>query len=54
MYSGTDRDVAAALVVSIGGLAAVRHTVKMFAEGKFIGVPVKQESPGFWPWGVSK
>jgi putative transposase len=28
-----------------GGLAAVGHTVKMLAEGKFIGIPVKQESP---------
>ncbi len=43
----TDRDVAAAQVVAIRGLAAVGHTVKMLAEGKFIGIPVKQESPGF-------
>jgi putative transposase len=43
----TDRDVAAAQVVLIRGLAAVGHTVKMLAEGKFIGIPVKQESPGF-------
>ncbi|MEG4801214.1 transposase [Microcoleus sp. ARI1-B5] len=43
----TDRDVAAAQVVLIRGLAAVGHTVKMFAEGKFIGIPLKQESPGF-------
>ena len=41
----TDRDVAAAQVVLIRGLAAVGHTVKMFAEGKFIGIPAKQESP---------
>lgn len=41
----TDRDVAAAQVVLVRGLAAVGHTVKMLAEGKFIGVPVKQESP---------
>jgi putative transposase len=42
----TDRDVAAAQVVAIRGLAAVGHTVKMLAEGKFIGIPMKQESPG--------
>ncbi|MBP5977333.1 transposase [Brasilonema sp. CT11] len=41
----TDRDVAAAQVVAIRGLAAVGHTVKMLAEGKFIGIPVTQESP---------
>lgn len=41
----TDRDVAAAQVVLQRGLAAVGHTVKMLAEGKFIGIPVKQESP---------
>ncbi len=41
----TDRDVAAAQVVLIRGLAAVGHAVKMLAEGKFIGIPVKQESP---------
>ena len=40
----TDRDVAAAQVVLSRGLAAVGHTVKMLAEGKFIGIPVKQES----------
>ncbi|NDJ24717.1 transposase [Nostoc sp. B(2019)] len=40
----TDRDVAAAQVVSMRGLAAVGHTVKMLAEGKFIGIPAKQES----------
>jgi putative transposase len=43
----TDRDVAAAQVVLVRGLAAVGHTVKMLAEGKFIGIPVKQESPAF-------
>jgi putative transposase len=43
----TDRDVAAAQVVAIRGLAAVGHTVKMLAEGKFIGIPVTQESPTF-------
>ncbi len=36
-----DRDVAAAQVVLIRGLAAVGHTVKMLAEGKFVGIPVK-------------
>ncbi len=41
----TDRDVAAAQVVLSRGLAAVGHTVKMLAEGKFVGIPVKQESP---------
>ncbi|MDB9371982.1 RNA-guided endonuclease InsQ/TnpB family protein [Nodularia sphaerocarpa] len=40
----TDRDVAAAQVVAIRGLAAVGQTVKMLAEGKFIGIPAKQES----------
>ncbi|MGJ5672157.1 MAG: RNA-guided endonuclease InsQ/TnpB family protein [Nostochopsis sp.] len=40
----TSRDVAAAQVVRERGLAAVGHTVKMLAEGKFIGIPVKQES----------
>ncbi len=43
----TDRDVAAAQVVLNRGLAAVGQTVKMLAEGKFIGIPVKQESPSF-------
>jgi len=33
----TDRDVAAAQVVLIRGLAAVGHTVKMLSEGKFVG-----------------
>ncbi|MBD0263062.1 MAG: transposase, partial [Tolypothrix sp. Co-bin9] len=42
----TDRDVAAAQVVAIRGLAAVGQTVKMLAEGKFIGIPLKQESHG--------
>jgi putative transposase len=41
----TDRDVAAAQVVLIRGLAAVGHTVKMLSEGKLVGVPVKKESP---------
>jgi putative transposase len=41
----TDRDIAAAQVVLLRGLAAVGHTVKMLAEGKFIGIPLKQESP---------
>ena len=41
----TDRDVAAAQIVLQRGLAAVGHTVKMLAEGKFVGIPVKQESP---------
>ncbi|MBW4577860.1 MAG: transposase [Aphanothece sp. CMT-3BRIN-NPC111] len=41
----TDRDVAAAQVVLQRGLAAVGYTVKMLAEGKFIGIPLKQESP---------
>ena len=40
----TNRDVAAAQVVLIRGLAAVGQTVKMLAEGKFIGIPAKQES----------
>jgi len=35
-----DRDVAAAQVVLIRGLAAVGHTVKMLSEGKFVGIPV--------------
>ena len=43
----TDRDVAAAQVVLRRGLAAVGHTVKMLSEGKFIGIPVKKESPAF-------
>ncbi len=36
----TDRDIAAAQVVLIRGLAAVGHTVKMLSEGKHICVPV--------------
>ncbi|MEM1394781.1 MAG: transposase [Cyanobacteria bacterium P01_H01_bin.150] len=36
----TDRDIAAAQVVLIRGLAAVGHTVKMLSEGKFVGIPV--------------
>jgi putative transposase len=43
----TDRDVAAAQVVLIRGCAAVGQTVKMLAEGKFIGIPAKQESHSF-------
>jgi putative transposase len=43
----TDRDVAAAQVVAIRGLAAVGYTVKMLGEGKFIGIPLNQESPHF-------
>jgi len=43
----TDRDVAAAQVVCIRGLAAVGHTVKMLSEGKFIGIPKTEESPAF-------
>jgi putative transposase len=41
----TDRDVAAAQIVCQRGLAAVGYTVKMLGEGKFIGIPVNQESP---------
>jgi putative transposase len=41
----TDRDVAAAQVVLIRGLAAVGHTVKTLSEGKFVGIPAKKESP---------
>ncbi|AOX02424.1 MULTISPECIES: RNA-guided endonuclease TnpB family protein [Moorena] len=40
----TDRDVAAAQIIAIRGLAAVGHTVKMLSEGKFIGIPGKKES----------
>ena len=43
----TDRDVAAAQIVLVRGLAAVGHTVKMLSEGKFIGVPEKKESTSF-------
>ena len=35
----THRDIAAAQVVLIRGLAAVGHTVKMLSEGKYIGIP---------------
>jgi putative transposase len=41
----TDRDVAAAQIVCQRGLAAVGYTVKMLGEGKFIGIPMTQESP---------
>jgi putative transposase len=41
----TDRDVAAAQIVCQRGLAAVGYTVKMLGEGKFIGIPMNQESP---------
>ena len=40
----TNRDVAAAQVVLIRGLAAVGHTVKMLSEGKAVALPVKKES----------
>ncbi len=40
----TDRDVAAAQVVLIRGLAAVGHTVKMLSEGKAVALPVTKES----------
>ncbi|EGJ30404.1 transposase [Moorena producens 3L] len=43
----TSRDVAAAQVVAMRGLAAVGHTVKMLSEGKFVGIPLKKESPSF-------
>ncbi len=36
----TDRDIAAAQVVRLRGLAAAGHTVKMLSEGKVIGLPV--------------
>ena len=41
----TDRDVAAAQMVAIRGLAAVGHTVKMLCEGKVVGLPMNKESP---------
>jgi len=41
----TDRDVAAAQVVMLRGLAAVGHTVKMLGEGLSVGSPLTQESP---------
>ena len=44
----TDRDVAAAQVVCVRGLAAVGHTVKMLSEGKFIGIPETEESPALF------
>ena len=40
----TNRDVAAAQVVLIRGLAAVGHTVKMLSEGKAIALPAMKES----------
>lgn len=43
----TDRDVAAAQVVLVRGLAAVGHTVKMLSEGKAVALPVTKESPSF-------
>ena len=43
----TDRDVAAAQVVLVRGLAAVGHTVKMLSEGKAVALPVTKESPPF-------
>ncbi|AOX03523.1 transposase [Moorena producens PAL-8-15-08-1] len=49
----TDRDVAAAQVVCLRGLAAVGHTVKMLSEGKFVGIPGKKESPRLKARGVS-
>jgi putative transposase len=42
----TDRDVAAAQVVLIRGLAAVGHTVKMLSEGKAVALPLTKESLG--------
>jgi putative transposase len=39
----TDRDVAAAQVVLIRGLAAVGHTVKMLSEGKAVMLPLTEE-----------
>ncbi|MBD1938163.1 RNA-guided endonuclease TnpB family protein [Microcoleus sp. FACHB-68] len=41
----TDRDVAAAQVVLLRGLAAVGHTVKMLSEGKAVALPVMKEFP---------
>jgi putative transposase len=43
----TDRDVAAAQVVLVRGLAAVGHTVKMLSEGKAVALPMMKESPSF-------
>lgn len=42
-----DRDVAAAQVVLLRGLAAVGYTVKMLSEGKAVALPVKKESSPF-------
>ncbi|HEY9667911.1 MAG TPA: transposase [Coleofasciculaceae cyanobacterium] len=43
----TDRDVAAAQVVLVRGLAAVGHTVKMLSEGKAVALPMIKESSSF-------
>ncbi|MBD0362328.1 MAG: transposase [Coleofasciculus sp. C3-bin4] len=43
----TDRDVAAAQVVLLRGLAAVGHSVKMLSEGKAVALPMTKESPSF-------
>ena len=40
----TDRDVAAAKLVLVRGLAAVGHTVKMLSEGKAVALPMMKES----------
>lgn len=40
----TDRDVAAALIILIRGLAAVGYTVKMLSEGKAVALPMTKES----------
>ena len=40
----TDRDIAAALIILVRGLAAVGHTVKMLSEGKAVALPVMKES----------
>lgn len=39
-----DRDIAAAQIVCLRGLASVGHTVKMLLEGKAVALPVKKES----------
>jgi putative transposase len=49
----TDRDVAAAQVVCLRGLAAVGHTVKMLSEGKAVALPMTKESPRMDGRGVS-
>lgn len=49
----TDRDVAAAQVVLVRGLAAVGHTVKMLSEGKAVALPVTKESSRMRGRGVS-